>query len=263
MAPAVENIKEGECGMKSVRLNIGKADAEQIASCIKSIAGNVSESDIVEIVLKKPEPVKKEHQGTTMTSREVAEHLGKGHSVIFKRIAKFICAEATEEEKQEFQLTSFKIPQGIEYPMYEMTEKACNMYCEWMKSYKNYKTMADGVDRLEMAIRERFHSERKQVPAQQSEFLLEGKPRNEYQEYCEMFNQFITGPAVEGREIAELTEKYEKFHEVMKGSQLRAKESNDIEAAVYGVAIEAEMQGFIYGFKMFDALMNKRLEVAV
>lgn len=262
MASIAENIKEGECGMKNVRLTIGKVDAEQIASCIKSIAGNVSESDIVEIVLKS-EPAAREHTQTTMTSKEVAEHLGKGHSVIFKRIAKFICAEATEEEKQEFQLTSFKIPQGIEYPMYEMTEKACNMYCEWMKSYKNYKTMADGVERLETAIRERFHPEQKQVPYQQSEFLLEGKPRSEYQEYCEMFDQFITGPAVEGREIAELTEKYEKFHEVMKASQIRTKESNEIEAAVYGVAIEAEMQGFIYGFKMFDALMNKRLEVAV
>lgn len=249
--------------MKSVRLNIGKADAEQIASCIKNIAGNVSESDIVEIVLKAPEPVARERPETTMTSKEVAEHLGKGHSVIFKRIAKFICAEATEGEKQEFRLTSFKIPQGIEYPMYEMTEKACNMYCEWMKSYKNYKTMADGVERLEAAIKERFHPELKRAYAQESEFLLEGKPRSEYQEYCEMFDQFITGPAIEGREIAELTEKYEKFHEVMKSSQLRAKESNEIEAAVYGVAIEAEMQGFIYGFKMFDALMNKRLEVAV
>lgn len=43
--------------MKSVRLNIGKTDEKQIASCIKCIAGNVSESEIVEIVLKTPEPV--------------------------------------------------------------------------------------------------------------------------------------------------------------------------------------------------------------
>lgn len=263
MAPVVEDTEEGECGMKSVRLNIGKTDAEQIASCIKSIAGNVSESEIVEIVLKTPEPVARERPATTMTSKEVAEHLGKGHSVIFKKIAKFLCAEATEEEKLEFQLTSFKIPQGIKYPMYEMTEKACKLYCEWMKGYKNYKTTADGLDRLETAMRERFHPEQKEALSKESEFLLEGKPRSEYQEYCEMFDQFITGPAIEGREIAELTEKYEKFHEVMKATQLKARENNEIEAAVYGIAIEAEMQGFIYGFKMFDALMNKRLEVAV
>ena len=77
-----------------------------------------------------------------------------------------------------------------------------------------------------------------------------------------MFNCFITGPAVEGREITELTEKYQKFYEVMKSTQLKAKESNRLEDALYGVAIEAEMQGFIYGFKMFDALLNKRLVTA-
>lgn len=49
----------------------------------------------------------------------------------------------------------------------------------------------------------------------------------------------------------------------MKATQLRAKESNELEDALYGVAIEAEMQGFIYGFKMFDALLNRQLEVAV
>lgn len=77
-----------------------------------------------------------------------------------------------------------------------------------------------------------------------------------------MFNRFITGPAVEGREIAELTEKYQKFYEVMKSTQLKAQESNRLEDALYSVAIEAEMQGFIYGFKMFDALLNKQLATA-
>lgn len=97
----------------------------------------------------------------------------------------------------------------------------------------------------------------------ESGFLLEGKPRSEYEEYCNMFDQFIAGPAVEGREIAELTEKYQKFYEVMKATQLKAKESNKLEDALYGVAIEAEMQGFIYGFKLFDALLNKQLAVAM
>ena len=70
-----------------------------------------------------------------------------------------------------------------------------------------------------------------------SEFLLEGKPRSEYEEYCNLFNRFITGPAVEGREITELTEKYQKFYEVMKSTQLKAQESNRLEDALYGVAI--------------------------
>lgn len=147
----------------SLTLNIGKDDAEKIASCIKNIAGSVSASDIVEIVLRALEPEKKARAGVA---------LGSG-------------------------------------------------------------------------------------------FLLEGKPRSEYEAYCNMFDQFITGPAVEGREIAELTEKYQRFYEVMKATQLRAKESNELEDALFGVAIEAEMQGFIYGFKLFDALLNKQLAVAV
>ena len=254
--------------MNGVRLNIGSGDAEEIAACIKNIAGNVSASDIVEIVLKAPaEKVEKlAVPGVIMTSKEIAEILGKSHSVVFKRIAKFLCAEASETQKQEFRLTSFRIPQGIEYPMYEMTENACVLYCEWLKSYKaTYKTLSDGLERLQAAIRERFHPEKKASVsvAMGSGFLLEGKPRSEYEEYCKMFDQFIAGPAVEGREIAELTEKYQKFYEVMKATQLKAKESNKLEDALYGVAIEAEMQGFIYGFKLFDALLNKQLAVAM
>lgn len=89
-------------------------------------------------------------------------------------------------------------------------------------------------------------------------FLLEGKQRIEYEKYCDLFNQFITGPAVEGREIAELTEKYQKFYEVLKAMQLKTKESNKLENVLYGVAIEAEMQGFIYGCKLFNILLNKQ-----
>lgn len=259
MASITAVAEEG--GSMSITLNIGKGDAEKIAACIQNIAGSVSASDIVEIVLKTASPERSRSE-VTMTSKEVALALGKGHSVIFKKIAKFLCAEASEEEKQEFRLTSFRIPQGHDYPMYEMTEAACNLYCEWMKGYKNYKTIADGVERLKAAMMERFHPGQRARPATSSEFLLEGKPRSEYEAYCDMFNQFITGPAVEGREIAELTEKYQKFYEVMKGTQLKARESNKLEDALFGVAIEAEMQGFIYGFKMFDALLNKQLATA-
>ena len=82
--------------MNSVTLSIGSSDAEKIAACIKSIAGGVSASDIVEIVLKTPAPAKEEkkRQAVTMTSKEVAEVLGKSHAIIFKRIARFLCADA-------------------------------------------------------------------------------------------------------------------------------------------------------------------------
>ena len=35
-----------------------------------------------------------------------------------------------------------------------------------------------------------------------------------------------------------------------------------VEDSVMGVAIEAEMQGFIYGFKVFEVLLNRELHVA-
>ena len=247
----------------SMTLNISQMDAEKIAACIKDIAGSVSANDIVEIVLKAPviaETKEEKESVITMTSKEVAEVLGKGHSIIFKKIAKFLCAEASEEQKREFRLTTFRIPQGMNYPMYEMTEKACCLYCEWMKSYKaTYKTMADGLERLKVAIQERFHPGRKSGTAIGNGFLLEGAEKSDYEPYCNLFKEFITGPAVEGREIPELTEKYQKFYEVMKMTQLKAKESNELEYALYDVAIEAEMQGFIYGVKLLGALLNRQL----
>lgn len=257
--------------MSGVRLNIGSDDAEKIAACIKNIAGNVSASDIVEIVLKVPEtdnPKRQEKPGTTMTSREVADLLGRPHSTVFKQIAKFLCSEETDGKEKGYFLASFVCSHKNRksYPMYEMTESACKEYRGLIARYgSGIQSVADGIKRLDQAIQEHFHPEKKAVMSIEAGrgFLLEGKPRSEYVEYCNMFNRFITGPAVEGREITELTEKYQKFYEVMKSTQLKAQESNKLEDALYGVAIEAEMQGFIYGFKLFDALLNKQLAVAV
>ncbi len=256
--------------MSGVRLNIGSDDAEKIAACIKNIAWNVSASDIVEIVLRVPETdnlKRQEKPQVTMTSREVADALGRTHSAVFKQIAKFLCSEETDGKERGYFLTSFVCSHKNRksYPMYEMTESACMEYREMVAKYgSGIKCVMDGIRRFDQAIQEHFHPEKKVAVNVEASggFLLEGKPRTEYEEYCDMFNRFITGPAVEGREIAELTEKYQYFYEAMKSAQLKAQESNRLEDALYGVAIEAEMQGFIYGFKMFDALLNKQLATA-
>ncbi|MBD5463974.1 MAG: hypothetical protein HDR24_13130 [Lachnospiraceae bacterium] len=255
----------------SVRLNIEHDDAEKIAACIKNITGSVSANDIVEIVLRAPEKVpekKQEKPSATMTSREIADILGRPHTTVVKQIAKFLCETQKEGREYGFILTSFVCSHRNRksYPMYELTENACKEYRNLIAEYgSGIKSVMDGITRFDQAITERFHPERKTSAgiAIGSGFLLEGKPKSEYEEYCNMFNQFITGPAVEGREITELTEKYQKFYEVMKSTQLKAQESNKLEAALYEVAIEAEMQGFIYGFKLFDALLNKQLAVAI
>lgn len=41
-----------------------------------------------------------------------------------------------------------------------------------------------------------------------------------------------------------------------------AEAKRKVEDSVMGVAIEAEMQGFIYGFKVFEVLLNRELSVA-
>lgn len=44
--------------------------------------------------------------------------------------------------------------------------------------------------------------------------------------------------------------------------QEKAKGKRKVEDSVMGVAIEAEMQGFIYGFKVFEILLNRELATA-
>ena len=77
-----------------------------------------------------------------------------------------------------------------------------------------------------------------------------------------MFDQFIEGPAIENREIEELGEKYEEFYKAMGCLNDDSAAKRKVEDSVMGVAIEAEMQGFIYGFKVFELLLNKELATA-
>ncbi len=255
--------------MNGIKLNINHSDAEKIAEYIKNIAGNVSPSDIVEIVLKTNafQKEKEERPKVTITSREIADALGRPHTVVVKQIAKYLCEGKKEGDANGFILTSFVCSHKNKksYPMYELTEDACKEYRNLVQEYGGgIKSVTDGLRRFDQAVAEKFHPGKwnsKGIVG--NGFLLEGRPRSEYEKYCNMFNEFITGPAVEGREIAELTEKFQKFHDVINATPLKAQESNELEFALYDVAIEAEMQGFIYGFKMFDALLNEKLAPAV
>lgn len=86
--------------------------------------------------------------------------------------------------------------------------------------------------------------------------LLQGRSRMECQYITDLFDRFITGPAEEGREIAELREEFEAFYETMKQANINSEQSRKLEDSLFGVAIEAEMQGFIYGYKIFEFIMN-------
>ena len=67
---------------------------------------------------------------------------------------------------------------------------------------------------------------------------------------------------MENSEIEELGEKYKEFYKVMGRLNDDAAVKRKVEDSVMGVAIEAEMQGFIYGFKVFEVLLNRELHVA-
>lgn len=88
--------------------------------------------------------------------------------------------------------------------------------------------------------------------------LLEGKPSSEYENIGKVFNTFIIG-AAEGREIKELTKAYKGLDESISELSISPKENNQLLYSIYDVATEAEMQGFIYGFKMFNSLLNMSL----
>lgn len=114
-------------------------------------------------------------------------------------------------------------------------------------------------------INEKFHPEKQQkgFSEENVQFLLNGEARAEYGKICKVFDDFITGPGMEGREIKELTESYEQFYNAMQIVGLDIQNKKRLESALAGVAIESEMQGFIYGFKLFDALLNRMLTVTV
>lgn len=253
-----------------VRLDIGSDVPEKVAVSIKNLNENISLSDIVEIVFRNPasEKIKgqspSKEQKVTMTSREIADALDRPHATVIKQIAKFLCETEKDGKESGYILTSFVSSHKAKksYPMYELTEGACLEYKDLVKDCGNgKKSVMDGIKRFEKAIEERFHPETRM--SVNSDFLLEGKSRSEYEKYCDIFNQFICGPGIEGREIKELTEGYQEFYKIMESTQLGTQESNKLENALYGVAIEAEMQGFIYGFKLFDALLGRQSDVVL
>lgn len=111
-------------------------------------------------------------------------------------------------------------------------------------------------------MKESQNKMKKQQPTftiESSQFLLKGEAREDCRKICEVFDEFITGPGLEGREIKELTESYQQFYSVMQIAGLDIQDKKRLESALSVVAIESEMQGFIYGFRMFQEIMMRRI----
>lgn len=119
------------------------------------------------------------------------------------------------------------------------------------------KAFVEGLGKFNDLIAQHFHG----VKTQEN-ILMKGRSRTECSYIKNLFDQFIEGPAIENREIEELGAKYEEFYKAMGGLNDDVAAKRKVEDSVMGVAIEAEMQGFIYGFKVFEILLNRELATA-
>ncbi len=225
---------------------INEKDTRQIAECMKKISlalrGAVNENQ--------PE--------ISICTMEIAGMFGWQHTKVFNMISRYVTVNAEESEKKEFRFAErvYRVGTTRTHSVCYLTEKGCRIFLDKICAgdIRKSKKFVEGAEKLRQAI--------DGASGQRKGILMDGRSRSECGKIKELFDRFITGPAIENREIAELTEKYQVFHDVMKEMQLKVKDSNEIESAVYGVAIEAEMQGFIYGFKLYEELLNRQLATA-
>ena len=102
--------------------------SEQIVELMDDVKKIISQMAVVD-VCEEEKPV--EVGKTIMTSREVADMFQEYHSVTYRRIAQLI-VELEPMEQTEFKMAQFKA-RHQEYPMWELTEKACKLYLTRMK----------------------------------------------------------------------------------------------------------------------------------
>ena len=208
--------------------------------------------------------IKKVAEGTTqptepITSWDIAEIFQTTHVRVFNRISRFYNAEATEDEKKEFEIAHRTYNRNRRtHPIWKLSENGCRIYVEKMcAEEKRSKNFVQGLEKFNALITQHFHGIKTQ-----DDILMQGRSRTECTYIKNLFDQFIEGPAIENREIEELGEKYEEFYKAMGCLNDDSAAKRKVEDSGMGVAIEAEMQGFIYGFKVFELLLNKELATA-
>ena len=195
-----------------------------------------------EEIEKAAELIRKVAEGTTqpaepLTSWEIAKIFQSTHMRIFNRISRFYNAEASEDEKKEFEIAYRPYRNQRKHPIWKLSEKGCQLYIEKIcAEEKRSKAFVEGLGKFNDLIAQHYIKN--------------------------LFDQFIEGPAIENREIEELGAKYEEFYKAMGGLNDDVAAKRKVEDSVMGVAIEAEMQGFIYGFKVFEILLNRELATA-
>ena len=152
--------------------------------------------------------------------------------------------ELSPDDIGEFKMSSFQNVKRQEYPMWELTERGCRLYLDKVESNRCYGKIRDGVSKMRDLLEKRKNAESCETNE---------KSGNDIKE---LFNQFISSRKGDEREIPELTEAYRNFNKVLDAHIMSARAETAITAAVYNIAIESEMQGFIYGFQLFGAIMK-------
>ena len=180
---------------------------------------------------------------TVMNSREIATLFQEYHSVTYRKIAQLI-TELSPDDIGEFKMSSFQNVKRQEYPMWELTERGCRLYLDKIEGNRCYGKIRDGVSKMRDLLEKRKNAESCETNE---------KSGNDIKE---LFNQFISSRKGDEREIPELTEAYRNFNKVLDAHIMSARAETAITAAVYDIAIESEMQGFIYGFQLFGAIMK-------
>ena len=182
-----------ESGYLKVRMT--DKDAERLAQLVSGIVDGVTIEDVAEIALRSRKDGTDGNSKETLSSRDLAKSGGRQHAAMIKNITKFLCTEATESQKDEFELSQFKGLTGRYYPMYMMTEEACKIYFETMREKaEKYKSIAESLEKMKEAVKERFHTEEimgtlKDVG--ESGFLFSKKPRDAYKDFNDIYNLFI------------------------------------------------------------------------
>ena len=207
--------------------------------------------------------IKRGKQIMKMSTKEVADILGRPHHDIFKKVSCLLVKHPEHQKDGEFVLTYFENShkQHNRYPCYEMTEEGCNTLYDWLKGYKYYRTVEPKMNELKIGIRNRFHPIELPKWVDFGDVSLKDRPRCEYQNICNLYERFISGTEND-RDLQELSEACDAFYEVVKKHFPETRDNNEVVKAMYDVLGEAEMQGFIYGFMMCSLLTPGKESVA-
>lgn len=112
---------------------------------------------------KAAELIRKVAEGTTqpaepLTSWEIAKIFQSTHTRIFNRISRFYNAEASEDEKKEFEIAYRPYRNQRKHPIWKLSEKGCQLYIEKIcAEEKRSKAFVEGLGKFNDLIAQHFH----------------------------------------------------------------------------------------------------------